>query len=296
MKRFASVCVLAFGSLTACAGEDGPPDGYRRFEPEPIMVPAGTSGQWIQYVSGPVEQDMDVIDIRGEQGLGGHHAILYASPITQPVGTTREWRATDQVTDRFLGGVGGEGAEDLSPPEGGVFRVPAGFALYVNVHYYNAGDEPIEGRSQIDVKLDPASSSRTAVGFLGGADVTAIARANTTTEFSYSCKLKADTKLVMFSNHMHEYGKAVHTTARVPGGEAMMLKEDPAWNYEWATNPNFTRRPISDPLVLPAGTEMTTTCSWNNTTNRDLAFPDEMCAFLGFHLDTADRHCAPMAE
>jgi hypothetical protein len=103
-------------------------------------------------------------------------------------------------------------------------------------------------------------------------------------------------KFVMFSNHMHEYGAAVRTTAKLPSGQTMMLKDDPAWVGEWATNPNFARAPIADPLIMPAGTELTTSCSWNNTTNRDLSFPDEMCAFFAFHLDTTDRQCAPMNE
>jgi len=70
------------------------------------------------------------------------------------------------------------------------------------------------------------------------------------------------------------------------------LKDDPAWVGEWATNPNFSRVPLAEPIVLPAGTELQETCSWNNTTNRDLGFPDEMCAFFAFHLDSVDRQCA----
>lgn len=295
MFRLALTSLFALGSLVACTdSNDGAPDGYRRFEPAPITVAPGVSGQWIQYVSLPLDQDMDVIDVIGEQGIGGHHAILYASPVSQPVGTMREWRATDQITDRLLGGVGGEGAEGLQLPEGAVFRIPAGFSLYMNVHYYNAGEEPVEAWSRLDVKLAPASPTRTAVGFFGAADVSAIAKANAQSQITYKCKTKEDMRFVMFANHMHEYGAAVRTTAHVPDGETMVLKDDPSWTGEWATSPNFARRPIADPIVLPAGTELEQTCSWNNTTNRDLGFPDEMCAFFAFHLDSVDRQCAAM--
>lgn len=294
MKRLAFTALFAFGLLAACSDDtDGPPDGYRRFEPAPIMMQPGESGQWVQYVSLPVDQDMDVIDVIGTQGPSGHHAILYASPTSQPVGTTREWRATDQITDRLLGGVGGEGGEGLKPPEGSVFRVPAGYSLYLDVHYYNAGDDPVEGWSRLDVKLEPASSSRRAIGFFGSADISAVAKANTKTDITYKCKTKHELKFVMFANHMHEYGVAAKTTARLPNGETLMLKEDPKWNYEWATNPNFARHSLAEPIVLPVGTELETTCSWDNTTSKDLGFPDEMCAFFAFHLDSDDRNCTP---
>jgi hypothetical protein len=297
MTRLAITSIFAFGCLAACSdASDGPPEGYLRFEPAPITVQPGASGQWIQYVSLPIDQDMDVIDVIGEQGPTGHHAILYASPTSHAVGTTRDWRATDQITDRLLGGVGGEGAEGLKLPDGAVFRIPTGFSLYMNVHYYNTGDEPVDAWSRLDVKLEPASTNHTAVGFFGAGDTTAIAKANTQTEFTFACKTKQDMKFVMFSNHMHEFGAAVHTTARLPSGETMMLKDDPTWRYEWATEPNFDRRPLTDPVVLPAGTQLQTTCSWNNTSNRDLSFPDEMCAFFAFHLEPIDRQCAPMTE
>lgn len=293
MKRFQFACLLALSFAACGTNSDGPPAGYRRFDTSPIMIQPGTSGQWVQYVSKPLDQDMDVMDIIGEQGPAGHHAVLYATPNAQPLGTTREWRASDQITDRFLGGIGGEGAESLKLPEGAIFRIPQGYSLYINGHYYNTSDDPVEGTSRLDVKLEPASPTRLAVGFLGTGDLSAIAKANTTTELTYSCKTKEDMKFVMWTNHMHEYGMAARTTATSPGGETMVLKDDPAWRGEWATNPNFTRTTLADPVVLPAGTKLTTTCSWNNTTNRDLGFPDEMCAFLAFHTDWVDRQCAP---
>src|SRR5689334_14049812 len=130
-----SFATLLAATLLAGAGActdlptDGPPEGYLRFEPTPIPLPAGSSGQWVQYVSAPLTEDMDIVDIIGEQRPGGHHAILYASPSVEPIGTTRDWRTIDQIADRFLGGIGGEGAEEIRLPEGAVFRIPAGYAL-----------------------------------------------------------------------------------------------------------------------------------------------------------------------
>jgi hypothetical protein len=71
-----------------------------------------------------------------------------------------------------------------------------------------------------------------------------------------------------------------------------MLKDDPYWASEWATNPNFERRAVAEPFFIPAGTRIQTTCAWNNTSDDNLMFPDEMCLFLSFHVDgTGDVNC-----
>jgi Copper type II ascorbate-dependent monooxygenase, C-terminal domain len=290
VRRLAlSMLVLAVG---ACASSDDDVDdvaeGYVRFEPPAITVQPGESGQWVQYVANPFDEDMDIVDIVGHQGVGGHHAVLYSSPTVEEIGTTREWRNIDQLVDRFLGGLGGEGAEEISLPEGAVFRVPAGHALYINAHYFNATEATIEGWSRLDVKFEPADSSRIAVGLF--ANVTLAFEATPgLSEATATCTLERDVDLVMFTNHMHEWGRAVRTTMLPPGAgaqdEPQMIKNDPMWNYEWATNPNFESYSVEAPLRLAAGSQLTTTCSWDNTTGESLRFPDEMCLFLAFHID-----------
>jgi hypothetical protein len=283
----------------ACAGsgddDDVVADGYVRLEPPVITLEAGESGQWVQYVADPFDQDMDVVDIVGHQGVGGHHAVLYSSPNVEAIGTTREWQKVDQLVDRFLGGLGGEGAEEIALPEGAVFRVPAGQALYINTHYLNATDAPIEGWSRLDVKFEPADQSRIAVGLftnvtLGFEATPGFSEATTT------CTVERDIDLVMFTNHMHEWGLAARTTLLPPGAdtdaEPQMIKDDPMWNYEWATNPNFERYSVAAPFRLASGSQITTSCSWDNTTGESLRFPDEMCLFLSFHIDgSGDVSC-----
>ncbi len=285
-----SITVLAAGGCAESGDgdDDAVPEGYVRFEPPMIALEPGTSGQWVQYVANPFDEDMDVVDIIGHQGTGGHHAVLYASPSIEAIGTTRDWQNVDQVVDRFLGGLGGEGAEEIALPEGAVFRVPAGQALYINTHYLNATDTAIEGWSRLDVKFEPANESRIAVGLFTNVTL-AFEVTPGLSEATTSCTLERDVNLVMFTNHMHESGVAARTTIVPPGAsseaEPQVIKDDPAWNYEWATNPNFERYTVSEPLHLEAGTQIETSCSWNNKTGRSLRFPDEMCLFLSFDID-----------
>lgn len=284
------VCFLGVG----CA-DDPSNDGFVRYEPTPITLQPGESGQWVQYVANPFDVDMDVIEIIGTQGPGGHHAVLYASPTVQPVGFTRDFSQIDQVADRFLGGVGGEAGAEITLPEGAVFRVPAGYALYIQTHYFNAGTEPLEGTSRLDVKFAPASDDQIAVGMFTNVNLGFDIPANAQHTASASCVVERDVNLVMFANHLHEWGDSANTTLRAGGaaeGEETMLKDDPAWAYEWATNPNFDKHDIAEPVTIAAGTTITTTCNWTNTTNDNLRFPDEMCLFIGFHIDgTGDVAC-----
>jgi len=291
LRSSASFLAVALSLLLAACteppGGDGPPEGYTRFEPPTITVEPGTSNQWVQYVAAPFDQDMDVVDLIGDQGPGGHHAILYASPNPQPIGTTREWTTVDQIADRFLGGLGGSGAEPIRLPEGAVFRIPRGYALYINTHYFNVTDQPIDGWSRLDVKLEPASPDRTAVGFFTNVDLALNLPPDQQTTRKIDCTVERDLDVVMFTNHMHEYGATTQT--HVVGGN--MIKDDPVWSPEWAANPNFERHTLDHPLHLAAGTTVETSCTWDNTSNRDLTFPDEMCVFLAFHLDPEDVGC-----
>ncbi|MET0387337.1 MAG: hypothetical protein ABW321_15320, partial [Polyangiales bacterium] len=54
-------------------------EGYQRFEPPAIELKPGDSDDWAQWIGGPLDQDYDVVDIRGVQSIGGHHALVYAT-------------------------------------------------------------------------------------------------------------------------------------------------------------------------------------------------------------------------
>src|SRR4051812_41429045 len=109
-------------------------------------------------------------------------------------------------------------------------------------------------------------------------------------EQTLSCDVEADTSLIMYVNHIHETGTSVTTVLQGAGGSGeQMLKQDPKWDAEWTTHPNFQTAALDKPLVLHKGDKLVTTCKWNNLSGRTLSFPDEMCAFLTFYVGTRDR-------
>jgi len=288
--------MLALGLAAGCAGDeepgpgDGPPPGYVRYEADPVTVEPGQNGQWLHWVAEPADVERSIVDIVGAQGTGGHHAILYTSADLQPVGTTRVFENADQSDLQFVGGVGGEGGDSLKLPPGVVFRVPAGRALVIQSHFLNATDAPVVGTSRVDVKFaEPSADDIVARFFAQSTGRLEVPPA--LSQRDAICVLPKDLPMLMFANHMHEMGTSIATTITAPGGAPQMIRDDPSWQDEYTFNPVFTRATPDQPIVLAAGSTLTTHCEWNNTGSETLSQPDEMCVFFGFFLGERDAAC-----
>ncbi len=269
---------------------DGPPEGYTRFVTPTRTIQPGESGIWLEWVAPPADADLAVLDITGTQTIGGHHAILYTTSENKPIGTIRPWQNTDTLTARFVGGVGGANAQPVRPPDGTVFRIPKGAALAVQTHYFNSGDAPIEVHSTIDAKLAPLTPDEHVASLLGSTSFDISAQPGGTTK-EIDCPLPNDVQLVRWANHMHEWGAHASTVLVAADGSETMIKDDPEWKGEWATNPNWDSRPLTGAMTLPAGSILKTTCTWSPDITAPIMFPDEMCAFVSFYLGDADHGC-----
>lgn len=298
---------LLFAALAACTGESDPPAapdaallapdagngapaGYKRYIGSPITVQPGESGMWAEFVTAPFTEDMDVVDVTGTQGLGGHHAIMYATQESQPIATVRPWGSADQLGVRFLGGTGGEGGTAVKLPDGLVFRVRAGSSLLMQTHYINTTDAAIDMTSLIDIRLEPSSADNRVAGLFTNVDPGVVATPGESS-LTVECELQESIDLAMWANHMHEWGARIVTTALLPDGTLIDVKRDEEWNYEWVVNANFDKRELGNPFTLPAGTLVKTECSWRNDGTTDIRFPDEMCVFFGFNSNGFDVNC-----
>jgi hypothetical protein len=244
----------------------------------------------MHWVADPVDHDRNIADLIGAQGTGGHHAILYTSRDVQPIGTTRVFENEDQAMIQFVGGVGGEGGDQLELPEGVVLRVPAGRALVLQTHYLNTSDAPLEGSSRVDVKFgEPADTDRVAHFFSHGSRRVSVPP-HQDSELEISCVTQRDLPLIMYANHMHEMGTSIVTSVTTEGATES-LKIDATWATEWTFNPDYTVGDVGAPRVVKAGSTLTTRCEWRNTGDELLAPPDEMCVFFGFFLGDRDMSC-----
>ena len=290
------VLVVVAALAAACGNDDaappdGPPAGYVRYEAPTIMVQPGENKSWIQWVALPLEKEQSVVDVIGYQGIGGHHAILYHTANVQPVGTTRVFVNTDQEAMQLVGGVGGEAGASVKLPEGVVMRVPAGRALVIQNHFFNTTDAPIEGKAHIDVKLAEPADSDVVARFFTNVIRDVDIPPDSHMERDAPCVLAHDLPMLMYSNHMHEWGVSAKTTITSAGGTPTVVWEDPEWSAELTFNPVMGKATAAKPLVLAAGSTLNTHCEWQNTTAAALKHPDEMCVFYGFFIGTADAKC-----
>jgi hypothetical protein len=305
MKRLSIfLCVVAAAGVAGC-GSDAPEstptvtsskpalkEGYRRYEVKPTMVRAGETVMSMEWMSTPMDRDMDVLDVSGWQSKSGHHAILYASVESQPVGTVRSWENADQITSRFIGGTGGEVGGQIKLPPGVVMRIYKGQSLFMQLHYMNTSTSDLMAESLVDVKMADASPERRVASFFSSTSLKYELPPGKATTMDFSCKLSADLPLIMYANHQHNFGVSVFTEQILPDGTRVDVKRDDRWQYEWAFNPNYSTRTVDNPLVLKAGTTLHTHCEWLNAGYTPLRFPDEMCVFLGFFLGEQDINCA----
>lgn len=304
--RLLSICTLAtISTFAACGGQaPGSPlpdpmaedttfhppalkEGMTRIELPPIPnIQPGQEAMWCQWVRAPLDRDIDVLEATGAQGVGGHHAILYATTSNAPIGTTRECTDEDLTTVRYLGAIGGEGAttDNAALPEGLVYRIPAGLALMANVHYVNYTQQPITGEGVLDIRFAEKDPTKRVATLFTNIDVEVDLAPKARASLDVNCTLQQDFQMFWFGNHMHSYGASAFTEVIRADGTQVMLRKDDRWEAEAKFNPSFTRWPVDSPLILRRGDRMHTHCEWNNTADHNVSFPSEMCVGFGFHI------------
>lgn len=297
MKRLLIGIALTLG-LSACSSADGtdpdtsdtgPAAGYTRFTPEAIDVGPGDDKTYCQWVAAPADKDMDILDITGLQTFPGHHALLYSTPVNEPVGTTRLCTNDDQATMKLLGGVGGEGAAS-GFPKGAALRIHKGESLLMNTHYLNTSDKRVTGKSMLDAKFVEPSSDHILASFFANLTVKfAIAPHGEATADATSV-LPHDVKFISLLNHMHEFGSSVYTE-EVANGVATDVQRDKTWQYEWQFNPPQQKWAVDAPHVMKGGETLHTQCTWQNSTAEMMTFPREMCVAAGFIIADKDITC-----
>ena len=284
--------LLPLAFAFACSDDNsGPAPGFTRYTTPTITLAPGESGVWLHWVAPALDHDVDLVDVTGWQGPAGHHAILIATTDVEPVGTSRAWKNSDQLSLRLLGGAGGEATTDLFKlPPGVAFRVPKGNALAVQVHYINATNHAITTSSYVDAKFAPTD----ATAKLANLFVVTSTRIDVVpgeSSLDVGCTLPHDVNLLMYTNHMHNYGRTITTTQVAQDGTTTMIKDDPTWDPEWSLNPNFAHRDLGNLLTLPAGANLKVSCHWTSDANAPVMFPDEMCVFLAVAISDKDIDC-----
>lgn len=297
MKRLAlglfGVAVLAGACGTEKPSESSPyiagfnpapvADGFTRFVlPAVRDIQPGQDEMWCQYVSEPATEDTDIVFVTGEQSKGGHHLVLYGTKKPGTVGESHVCKDTDQLSLTFLGGIGGEGVGGViaSLPQGVTFRLPKGWQLLSNTHFVNTGSKPIDGQGVIDVKMAKPDASRKPLGLFVNVGLDIDIPKGTVKAQDVSCTIQQDLDVILFFNHQHERGTSIFTDLKRAGEETnFMVRRDDVWRREMVFAPEMTKFALQGEgsLKLKKGDVLRTHCEWENTEDRPLKFPEEMC-------------------
>ena len=163
-------------------------------------------------------------------------------------------------------------------PEGVAMKLPAGQALLLNLHIYNASTAPLSGHSAVEMlRLKPEQVKSEADMLLSGPATLSLPPAARTT-VSHTCQVATEQNVFTLFPHMHQLGVHIKTTATV-SGEPMVL-HDADYRFE-----EQYQVPVG-PLSLHAGDSITTECTYQNDTNETVKFGEssdtEMCFSILF--------------
>ncbi len=271
-----AICVVA----GACGGEDGglDPDATElSFETGEFEVPVGDSFTCF-YTDVYSPRELSVYAAQGTQELGGHHIIAYYADEPRPVGyhpcTDEEMTNLHQIA----GSAGAGSAESpLALRDNLALKVPAGKQFVLQAHYINATDEVQRVNDSVTLLLMKTEDVRAYVNYFVTNDDTFEIPARANYSHTTYCTTQRDLDVVLTLGHMHEDGRQ-YTLEIVDDSNALMdtLRDD-TWQPSFTSHPPTTYYPADQPLHIPAGTRLRQTCEWDNTTDRMMIFPREMC-------------------
>ncbi|MCA1663801.1 MAG: hypothetical protein LC659_05960, partial [Myxococcales bacterium] len=148
-------------------------------------------------------------------------------------------------------------------------------------HWINATQKAVDGQAVAYITTVPSSPSRQMLDLFNVVDSNFKIPAGTTATASSSCTVKRDVQLFAIAGHAHEFATNVNIQIRNGTSNNMLWNHD--WLPEYSSAPPYLIFGRDQPLLLKAGQQVTVTCTWNNTSALDLAFPREMCVSVGFY-------------
>ena len=208
--------------------------------------------------------------------LGTHHTVLTRYTGNHADGVVRCDVGTNGQSMIYGSGVG---SPDFTFPAGVGLHLTAGTRVLLNLHLYNAGDQPLSGHSGTMVQETTADQvQHLAEIVLAGPTVGLTVPAGLSTQ-SGTCNLSNVTsepiQVFALSQHMHKLGRHLKTTIRRGGAQDLVLQDVP-YDFE---HQNFQL--VAPTVELRPGDVLTTYCSYDNGTGAVVRFGDssdnEMC-------------------
>lgn len=307
MSRRALVALFAMACAGAPDGDDGVTDDtvdLRRDFPEPpagalviyspeYVVPAYSERQFCTFDTyrGPT---IGITAQQTYQSPNGHHVTLNIATASErevPDGTMVDCTAADSLPmsdlDPLL--IGGGVFPDDDGVSGGMV-LPAGMAAQlkegqrtiVQSHYVNTTGDDIRVHDAIYIEhIAPEEVETWAAPWVHVVTEHPIPAGAMGYNLTFDCTWEQEANLLFLGGHMHEWGWAFETRMTpMDGSGERSLYAVPDWLPEMRDAPVYEEYGQDEFKVVP-GDVFTTSCTWNNTTDHTLDFPEEMCVTFG---------------
>ena len=228
---------------------------------------------------------------------GSHHLLLYTFDETRsafpcnlrpPLNAVRDIRNNDgslnlvnmlpMACHVFFAGAMTPDLDFRFPP-GVALRLPPNATLDLNVHYVNRSPAPLAGQATANLyTVDSAQVARTARTLnLANTNFSLPARQRSTVRTVFT--MSARTTVLALTSHMHSLGERYEIRVRRANGTESSVYMNTDWEH-----PAFTT--FDTPLVLEPGDALVSVVTWNNVTDRTVAFGlsanDEMNIIFGY--------------
>lgn len=221
-----------------------------------------------------IDQDMYITGFRAMGPVGTHHSVVTVSNTATPLG---DYDCTVGALDFQMLYAAGVNTDDLAFPTNVAMKISAGQYVNLNLHLFNASDNPLTGPSGILVKTITAAQ---ASGYMM-ADMTfsgtmniSVPSDNTPHTASGGCKAPTDWHIFNLWPHMHQ--TAIHQSFSVNGANLLDM------DYAFSEQRNY---PMAV-TTIHQGDTLLTTCTYKNNTGATVQYGEsstnEMC-FTGLY-------------
>jgi hypothetical protein len=258
------------------------PDGFTRLIGGAWSL---TPGQLDTYrcVRLTIPAETYITNIVAQAPTGTHHTVLSISS-SRTAGPDGEYACDVGEIGTQMLYASGVGTSPLDFPAGVGLKIPAGTQLHLNLHLFNASDQPLSGESAIHIKSPATPPATLAEMVFAGAFGINLPPATggqppQPRNVSGGCTVATGYNLFAVWPHMHQL--ATHQKVELTHmGTTTMLHD---LDFHFAEQTYYLKTPI---VQVMAGDQIRVTCTYLNTTGTTVRWGDssnqEMC-FSGFY-------------
>lgn len=282
------------------------PEGFTRLVGRTWSLPAPTGSASDQYrcVRFTPTEDIYITAIQAQAPTGTHHTVLSfagSNGTSGADGNDDGCNFTEIGMDMLYASGTNEGLLEFPTDVG--LKLPAGQQLHLNLHLFNATDEPISGDTAILVKAQPTPPPQLAeMVFAGRFNVSIPVTTPQKPETTLTGGCTSDKAYTLFAVWPHQHQLGTHQKVSIDRGQnpnvVTTVLHDGAYNFQEQNY--YLQSPVFDVQV---GDRIKVDCTWKNTTGSTVTFGEsstqEMC-FSGLYRFPAQNdgrfHCTDFPQ